>query len=148
MFSTSMIASSTTTPIATTSPASTITLMVASRRSSTRIAASSDSGIAIRLMNAVRHSNRKAMMIRITSRMPISSARVRLSIDCSMNVAGRKMVVSTSTLGSPGCISFIASSMPFVTSMRVRAAELLDDQHQAGSVVDDALAPDRLVVLA
>ena len=58
MFSTSMIASSTTTPMATTSPARTITLMVAPRRSSTITAASSDSGIAIRLMKAVRHTNR------------------------------------------------------------------------------------------
>ena len=81
------------------------------------IAAISDSGIAIRLMNAVRHSNKKATMIRITRKMPISNAFVRLSIDCSMNVAGRKMVVSAVMLGRPGCISFIASSMPFVTSM-------------------------------
>ncbi len=56
-------------------------------------------------------------MIRITSRMPMNIARVRLSIDCSMNVAGRKIVVSTSMLGSPGFISSIASSMPSVTSM-------------------------------
>ncbi len=47
----------------------------------------------------------------------MSSARVRLSIDCSMNVAGRKMVVSTVTSGSPGAIAAIASSTPRVTSM-------------------------------
>ena len=86
-------------------------------------------------------------MIRITSRMPISSARVRLSIDCSMNVAGRKIVVSISMPGRPGRISSIASSMPLRDLHRVGAAELLDDQHQARAVVDDALAPDRLVVL-
>ena len=117
MFSTSMIASSTTTPIATTSPASTITLMVVWVRSSVRIAASSDSGIAIRLMKAVRHSNRNAAMISITSSTPISNALVRLSIDCSINVAGRKIVVSISIPGSPGRISSTASSIPSVTSI-------------------------------
>ena len=102
MFSTSMIASSTTTPIATTSPARTMTLIVVSRTSSTSTAASSESGIAMRLMNAVRSSKRKAMMITITSSTPISSALPRLSIDCSMNVAGRKISASTFTPGRPG----------------------------------------------
>ena len=102
MFSTSMIASSTTTPIATTSPARTMTLIVVSRTSSTSTAASSESGIAMRLMNAVRSSKRKAMMITITSSTPISSALPRLSIDCSMNVAGRKISASTFMPGRPG----------------------------------------------
>ncbi len=117
MFSTSMIASSTTTPMATTRPARTITLMLLSARSSTRIAAIRESGIAIRLMKAVRHSNRNATMMRITSSTPIRSAVVRLSIDCSMNVAGRKIVVSISMPGRPGRSSSIASSTPCVTSM-------------------------------
>ena len=75
MFSTSMMASSTTTPTATTRPASTITLTVAPAQSSTSSAATSDSGMAIRLMNAVRHSNKKATMIKATSRMPSRIAR-------------------------------------------------------------------------
>ena len=82
------------------------------RRSSTRIAAISDSGIAIRLMNAVRHSNRNAAMMRITSSDADQQRRVRLSIDCSMNVAGRKIVVSISMPGRPGRSSAIASSTP------------------------------------
>ncbi len=116
-FSTSMMASSTTTPMATTSPASTITLSVTSWASRTRIAAINDSGMASRLMKAVRHSNRNAMMITTTSRMPISIASVRLSMDCSMNVAGRKIVVSTLIPGRPGWSFSIASSTPRVTSM-------------------------------
>ena len=117
MFSTSMMASSTTTPMATTSPASTITLTVAPIWSSTSTAATRDRGMASRLMNAVRHSNRNAMMMRITSRIPMNIARVRLSSDCSMNVAGRKIVESISMPGRPGPISARASSTPRVTSI-------------------------------
>ena len=54
-----MMASSTTTPMATTSPARTITLIVAPAASNTSTAATRDNGIAIKLMKAVRHSNRK-----------------------------------------------------------------------------------------
>ena len=135
-----MMASSTTTPMATTSPASTITLTVAPARSSTSTAATSDSGMAIRLMNAVRHSNRNAMMIRITSRMPMNIARVRLSIDCSMKVAGRKIVVSTSMPGSPGCISAMASSTPRVTSIVLAPRNFWTTSIRPGPVVDDGVA--------
>ena len=48
--------------------------------------------------------------------MPSSIAIRRLSIDCSMKVAGRKIVVSTVIPGSPGCICRMASSTPRVTS--------------------------------
>ena len=58
----------------------------------------------------------KAMMIKATKAMPSSIATRRLSSDCSMNVAGRKIVVSTVIPGNPGCISRIASSTPRVTS--------------------------------
>jgi len=56
MFSTSMIASSTTSPIAMTSPARTIVLIVVPIARRTTPAATSDSGIAVRLMSAVRQS--------------------------------------------------------------------------------------------
>lgn len=116
MFSTSMMASSTTTPRATTSPASTITLMVAPRRSRTRSAAASDSGMAMSEMNAVRHSKRKAARISTTSATPISRAVVRFSMAASMNVAGRKIEVSICMPGRPGRSLSIASSTPRVTS--------------------------------
>ena len=74
MFSMSMIASSTTTPTAMTSPARTI-CSSSPRTRSTSAAAIRDSGIATRLISAVRHSNRNATRIRTTSRQPISSAR-------------------------------------------------------------------------
>ena len=61
MFSTSMMASSTTTPTAITSPASTIVLIVPPVQYSTRAAAISDNGIAVTLTRAVRHWNRKTL---------------------------------------------------------------------------------------
>ena len=96
VFSMSMIASSTTTPTAITSPARTMTLIDSPRTWSTTAAAMSDSGIEARLMNAVRHSNRKATRMSTTSAQPMRSAIVRLSIAISMNVAGRKIVESIS----------------------------------------------------
>ena len=102
MFSVSMMASSTTTPIATAIPASTIVLIVAPRRESTTSAAITDSGIVTRLMNAARHWNRKAISTRITRMQPMISATLRLWSDESMNVAGRKMWVSVWMPGSPG----------------------------------------------
>ena len=56
-------------------------------------------------------------MMKITSSTPISNAVVRLSIDCSMKVAGRKIVVSISIPGSPVRSSATACSTPSVTSM-------------------------------
>ena len=56
MFSIPTIASSTTAPMAIISPASTITLRVASRRSSTSKAAISETGMIVQLTSAIRHS--------------------------------------------------------------------------------------------
>ena len=50
------IASSTTAPMAITSPASTITLRVAPRRRSTSTAIISDTGMIVQLTKAIRHS--------------------------------------------------------------------------------------------
>ena len=110
MFSTSMIASSTTSPSAMTSPAITIVLMVAPLHSNTSPAPSSDSGMATRLIVACRQSRVKTNSTTATSRQPIASARVRLSIERSMKVAGRKIVVSTFTSRRPGFSSPIAAS--------------------------------------
>ena len=111
-----MIASSTTSPIAITNPARTMTLIVVARKSSTTIAAMRDSGMATTLINAVRHSKRKKARITITRRDPTISAQVRLSIASSMKVAGRKMVLSISMPERPGRIFSKASSTPRVTS--------------------------------
>ena len=143
MFSTSMIASSTTTPMATTSPASTITLSVAPARSRTSIAATRDSGMAIRLMKAVRHSNSRLAMINTTRPMPISMAVVRLSIDCSMNVAGRKIVVSIAMPGRPGFISSIACSTPRVTSIVLAPRYFCTTSKRPVAVVDHGVADQR-----
>ena len=77
-------------------------------------------------------------MMKITeSSTPISNALVRLSIDCSMNVAGRKIVVSMSIPGSPGqLVHRLLDSLGHLHG--VGAAELLDDQQQAVAFVDDA----------
>ena len=116
IFSTSMIASSTTSPSAMTRPAIIITLIVAPDQSSIRPAPSSDSGIATRLIVACRQSRVKRNSTAATSAQPIISARVRLSIERSMKVAGRKMVVSTFTSLRPGFSSANAASTARVSS--------------------------------
>ncbi len=115
MFSTSMIASSTTSPIAITSPAITMVFKVAPIAVSTRVAAISDSGIAVRLITAVRQSKRKVTRIRITRAQPTSIASPRFSSDRSMNPAGRKIVGSTSTPLRPGLRASRAFSTSLVT---------------------------------
>ena len=63
-----------------------------------------------------------------------------------MNVAGRKIVVSISMPGRPGRISSMRVLDPSRDIEGVRPRELLDDEHQAGTVVDDGVAHERLVV--
>ena len=116
MCSMAMMASSTMTPTAITNPASTIVLRVAPRRDSTRAAASSDSGIATRLISAVRHEARKAPSASTTSIPPRSRATPIFSNAISMKVAARKIRGSTSTPGSPSRNASSAASTPRVTS--------------------------------
>ena len=54
-------------------------------------------------------------MITTTSRKPSSIAVPRLWIESSMNVAGRKIVVSKCMPGRPGSIDLRAASTPWVT---------------------------------
>ena len=56
-------------------------------------------------------------MMTITSSTPMNNALVRLLIESSMKVAGRKIVVSYSTPGSPVAISAMVSSTFSVTSL-------------------------------
>ena len=87
-------------------------------------------------------------MIRITSRMPISSARrevVDRLLDERRRPEDRRVDLDAGKTG-PHLVHRVLDALRDLH--RVGAAELLDDQHQAGAVVDDALAPDRLVVLA
>ena len=53
-------------------------------------------------MKAVRQSERNSTRITTTSAQPSHMAWVRLSMDISMNVAGRKIVESISTPARPG----------------------------------------------
>ena len=71
------------------------------------------------------------------------SAIVRLSIDSSMKVAGRKIVESISMPGSPGLQrrEHLLDAARHVE--RVGPRQLLDDHHQADSVVDDGIADHR-----
>ena len=57
-------------------------------------AATSDNGIAVALISADRQSKRNTANTMITSTQPISMEWLRLAIERSMNVAGRKIVVS------------------------------------------------------
>ena len=105
MFSMSMIASSTMTPSAITIPARIIVLIVAPRQWRTSPAATSESGIATTLINAVRHSYRNMQSISTIRIAPNQIAFERLLIDSSMKVAGRKIVVSIAMPGRPGSSS-------------------------------------------
>ena len=115
-FSTSMMASSTTSPRAMTRPARTMVLRVPPRHCRTSTAARRESGMARRLMTAVRHSKRKAARMSATRRQPQSMACRRLSRDISMKVAGRKIVESTSMPPRAGRRASRASSTRRVTS--------------------------------
>jgi hypothetical protein len=71
--------------------------------------------------------------------MPSSIAIRRLSIDCSIKVAGRKIVVSTGDSGQAGLhlLHGLFHAAGHVNG--VCAAELLDDQQQPWSAVDDSI---------
>ena len=102
MFSTSMIASSTTSPSAITRPASTIVLIVPPRQWSTSAAASSDSGIAVRLIERGAPVEQEQHQHDDDQHAAEQQRADRLSSDISMKVAGRKIVESISTSASPG----------------------------------------------
>ena len=78
MFSTSMMASSTTAPSAITSPARVIVLIVSPRQYKTSSVVINDSGMVRMLIKATRHSNRNNAKITMTSTNPSTSACVRL----------------------------------------------------------------------
>ena len=116
MFSTSMIASSTTSPNAMTKPANTIVLTVPPRQYNTIMAAISESGIAIALIIAHRQSYRNASSTNITRMQPRSIEWLRFASERSIKVAGRKMVVSNCTSPIAGFSSAMALSTPRVTA--------------------------------
>jgi len=118
MFSTSMIASSTTSPIAMARPPSVSVFSVMPIRCNTPTATSSDSGIAVSELNAVRRLNRKANSTTATSAAPSSSEWSMLRIEASMKFAGRKMrsCNTTPSAAIAGFISASAFSSPSVTS--------------------------------
>jgi hypothetical protein len=99
-----------------TNPARIMVLIVAPPASRMRRALMTDRGMATTLISAVRHSNRNAPSMRIIRMAPIRNARLRLLMDVSMNVAGRKMLESMPTPGRPGFSCSRASSTPLVTS--------------------------------
>ena len=74
----------------------------------------------------------------------MSSAILRLWIAISTKLAGRKIVESICTPGSPGRRSLSAPSTPSRDLERVRALQLLDDEQQAGAAIDDGVADQRL----
>ena len=117
MFSTSMMASSTTTPTAITNPASTMVFIVPPVQYSTRAAAISD--------KRDRHhadQRRPPLEEEDTQHQDDQEASKQQSHgpgcprDSSMKVAGRKMAVSTAIPVRPGSSCFSASSTPRVTS--------------------------------
>ena len=75
MFSTSTMASSTTSPIATARPPRIMPLIVTPHSKRTVAAATIDSGSAVRLMIARRGERRNATRIKMTSTAPIAMSR-------------------------------------------------------------------------
>ena len=144
MFSTSMIASSTTSPIAITRPARTIVLIVAphvddhERRGDQR---ERDRHQADDGRPPVEQERRRGSTT--TRPQPIHIASDRLSSDRSMNVAGRKIVGSTSTPFSAG-LEVVERLLDVAGDFQgVARRLLLDDQEQAGAVVDHGVADRR-----
>ena len=145
MFSTSMIASSTTSPRAMTRPGEHHRV---DRRARARSAAArprpATAESPVRLMSAVRQSNRKA--IRIDDHQDAAD-RPGPASGCasarSMNVAGRKIVGSISTPVSAGCSVFERRFDAARHFERVAFRLLFDDQQQARAVVDDRVANRR-----
>jgi hypothetical protein len=78
-----------------------------------------------------------------TSKQPIISARVRLSIDFSMKVAGRKIVVSIFTSLKAGP-KLIDSRLDIAGQLqRVASGLFFDDQHDPRTIIDNGVADGR-----
>ena len=105
--------------------------------------ATNESGIAVRLISAVRQSNRNNTRMTTTKMQPIHMACERLSSDRSMNVAGRKIVGSSVTSASPGRRVFQSRFHLARHFERVAPGLLFDDQQQAGPIVDHGIADRR-----
>ena len=117
MFSTSMMASSTSAPTAMAMPPRVMVLMLAPRASSTSTAASSESGIASTVMAVAAALIRKAKTISTTSRAPSRRAVSTLATAKRMKSAWRKSRVSISIpAGRPAWISARTSSSRSVSS--------------------------------
>ena len=76
-----------------------------------------------------------------------AAPRLRLWIDVLMKLACRKILVSKTTSGRPGCSDLITSSTSLGDVESVAPRQLLDDQQQTRAVVDDRVADERLVVI-
>ena len=109
-------ASSTRTASAIANPVITIRLIESPRRSSTSTPAISETGIASAAITAARHWKSSAPRAARSRMAPSTAARVRLSTDSSMYVAGRAIEVSMSMPARPGRSLSSASSTPRVTS--------------------------------
>ena len=114
-----MMASSTTTPMAMANPPSVMVLMDTPRQSSTITAASSESGMEMNEMNAVRRSSRKRNSTTPTSTPPSSSEWSTLRSEVSMKLAGRNRRASRVILSaaSAGFICCNAASSARVTTI-------------------------------
>ena len=86
-FSTSIIASSTSSPIAMARPPRLMVLSVRPKRSIAMTAATSDNGSASSVMTAARTFIRNTTTTRMTRAAPSTNAVKRLSSDCSMKSA-------------------------------------------------------------
>ena len=111
MFSTSMIASSTSSPIATASPPSVMTLIERSKAQRVRSEAASESGSAVSVMTVARTSSRNRMRMRRTMMLASRSTVTTLVTDRWMKSACRKTARFSS----------IPGGRPSLTSSRTRS---------------------------
>ena len=126
MFSTSTIASSTSSPIATAIPPRVITLIDSSvpvtrpTNLNTSTVSASDSGMAVREMNVVRRFSRNRNRMINTRTAPTTSASPTLNTPRSMKSRSWYRSVSTSTSG--GSVFSTSTSAAFTRSVRSRVS--------------------------
>ncbi len=118
MFSTSTIASSTTSPTAMARPPRIIPLSVTPRRSSTETAASIESGMAVRLISASLPERRNASRITMTSTAPRAMARPTETIEVRTKSACRS---TGAWRTAPGGIEESSSAIAASTSRVTRS---------------------------
>ena len=141
----STIASSTSDPSAMTNPARIIVLIVVPRQYSTIMPAISDSGIAMQVMSATRHSieeQRQHQHDEQTAEQQRPAQMLDRDLDEARRTEDRGIDLQIRQAGLQGRERVIDALGHLE---RVRPGKLLDDEQQARAAVDDGIADQRLM---